>query len=684
MAEPTAKSNAANSSDETYTMKVDLAVLDSLGINLYSNAAAVLSEIVANAYDADSTLVEISWNDGGTQVVVADDGTGMSVDELNKRFLTVGYKKRSKEGSKSKKWDRPFMGRKGIGKLSVFSIAETVSVYSTKAGESNGLRIDVEELREAIRAGDDYHPTPIDVPDEYQRKGTIIVLDDLKSKRTKLTSNALRKRLARRFDVMDQTPRSNGGFQLEVDGKRITWKDREELKKLEFIWEFGSKTLPDSALPKGIKRFVLPDNTVGKRLTWKVTGWIGTVKKPAHLTADKESGSLKNVIVLARKRPIQEGIVEKLDFNKLFGNYVTGQIQANFLDMDGKYDDIATSDRQRLLEDDERVVALQAFLREAFGKAAEKWSQERPKVEAKDTLEKYPKLREWVDDRPDMQKPAAEKMIGTIASLELEEGADEDRLDLLRAGVLAFERVGIRALTKDFEALGSVTAEALLPLLGQQDVYEASLWADILRSRVEAIDQLQHLTEAKELEEVLQKHLYKHLWLLDPAWERASLGGEMEEHLNKLAENVSGVPGFLPKDTNGKKIQGRIDIRYATAAQEHVIVELKKFERKVDTDELYDQGFKYHEALNSVLEKEDRADEPVSVVFVLGSKPTTKKRTSGFTEKEYIDYRFAPIHARVVLYNRLISNARSQYADYLEASAKADDLNQLIDDLGGN
>jgi RHS repeat-associated protein len=122
----TAKSKAATRSEKTFTMKVDLAVLDSLGINLYSNAAAVLSELVANAYDADSTLVEISWNDGGTQVVVADDGTGMSVKELNKRFLTVGYKKRSKEGSKSKKWNRPFMGRKGIGKLSVFSIAETV------------------------------------------------------------------------------------------------------------------------------------------------------------------------------------------------------------------------------------------------------------------------------------------------------------------------------------------------------------------------------------------------------------------------------------------------------------------------------------------------------------------------------------------------------------------------------
>lgn len=58
-------------------------------------------------------------------------------------------------------------------------------------------------------------------------------------------------------------------------------------------------------------------------------GWIGTARQPTDLTKDKEAGSLKNVIVLARKRPIQEGIIEKLDFSRIFGNYVTGQLEAD-------------------------------------------------------------------------------------------------------------------------------------------------------------------------------------------------------------------------------------------------------------------------------------------------------------------------------------------------------------------
>ena len=83
------------------------------------------------------------------------------------------------------------------------------------------------------------------MPDEYASQGTTLVLDDLKSKRADLTAGALRKRLARRFDVLDQTPRGKGGFYIEINGKRITYADRQELKKLEFIWEFGGQTLPE-------------------------------------------------------------------------------------------------------------------------------------------------------------------------------------------------------------------------------------------------------------------------------------------------------------------------------------------------------------------------------------------------------------------------------------------------------
>jgi hypothetical protein len=663
--------------DHPYEMTVDLSVLKALGINLYSNAAAVLSELVANAYDADATRVKINWKQNGDQIVVSDNGRGMTRDQLNKRFLTVGYEKREVEGSRSPQFDRPFMGRKGIGKLSAFSLANNVSVYSTtNDGEGNGLEIKVDELEAAIRAREKYYPTPLDVPSEYAEQGTFLVLDDVKTQRADITASALRKRLARRFDVIDQTPETDGGFYIEVNDSQITYADRQELKKLEFVWEFGAETLPSHALPDDVQRFVIAENAVDADKGWVVTGWFGTAKRPTDLTDDDEAGSLKNIIVLARKRPIQEGILEKLDFSRIFGNYVTGQIEADFLDLDGDYEDIATSDRQRLMEDDERVVKLQRLLRSAFVKAADEWSKARPKKEAKDALEQYPKLREWVEGRPDWQREPAEEMIGTIASIELEKGSEDDRLALFRAGVLAFERVGLRQTADELKNLAQLTATDLLPLLGQQDAYEAGLWIDILRSRVEAISQFQNLTDADEKEKVLQQHLFNHLWLIDPAWERATLSERIEENLRKIE------PGLFAADADGEEIQGRLDIRYATAAGKHVIIELKRYSVELEVEKLAEQGLKYYTALASLLKQQQKEDEPIEIVFVLGHKPRTSNAAAQSPD-EFIAGQFSNIKGRAVLYDALIENASRQYEDYLDASEKAKELDELLSDLGG-
>jgi hypothetical protein len=657
-----------------YKMRVDLSVLDSLGINLYSNAAAVLSELVANAYDADATEVSITWEQG-QGVVVTDNGVGMNVDEMNDRFLFVGYKKRDSknEGAESALWKRPYMGRKGIGKLSVFSIANTLTVYSTKDGETNGFTIDVDELREAIDARRDYEPVEVvEIPEEYRKQGTTLVLGSMRSKRADLSVRALRVRLARRFDVLDQTPADKGGFAIVVNGTPITYLDRQELKKLQFIWEFGESTLDDDVLPKGIERFVLSGD-VKAGTDWKISGWIGTAKTPTDLTDDEEAGSLKNIIVLARKRPIQEGIVEKLDFSKVFGNYVTGQIEADFLDLNDE-DDIATSDRQRLIEDDDRVVALVAFLRQAFNTAAQKWSDMRPKKEAPDALDRYPKIKAWIDTLDEYQKDYARTMVGTIAGLPFERDAEAQRLDLFRSGILAFARVGLRKATTDLEALSKVTAVDILPLLGVQADYEAGLWVDILRSRVEAISTFQEISDANEKEKVLQEHLFKNLWLLDASWERATGSERIEQGLRRMAKDEFGVD-----ETKKEKI-GRIDIRYATTGGKHVIVELKRYSVEADIDELKAQGGRYAHALERVLRKNGIQDPAVEVVFVLGEPPKVSLPMPG-SPRAYIESSLDQINGRIVYYDELIGNALDQYDDYLKASEKAKDLDDLLSSI---
>ena len=198
-----------------------------------------------------------------------------------------------------------------------------------------------------------------------------------------------------------------------------------------------------------------------------------------------KGGSLKNIMVLARKRPIHEGIIDKLDFSRVFGSYVTGQIEADFLDVDEEAD-IATSDRQRLIEDDPRVEELHVFLREAFKTASDKWNAERPKRKSKDAFKEFPALETWRDALPDWQQDPATKMISTIAALTLDQRRErESRASLYRSGVLAFARIGLREKSDELDQLSTLDAEHLLQLFGAQSDYEASLWADILRGRVE-------------------------------------------------------------------------------------------------------------------------------------------------------------------------------------------------------
>ncbi|WP_396910280.1 ATP-binding protein [Mycolicibacterium sp.] len=658
--------------DRKFRMTVDLSVLEALGINLYSNAAAVLSELVANAWDADSSRVEIDWDTGNDRVTVSDTGTGMSVEDINSRFLKVGYAKRTSEGAVSPRWGRPYMGRKGIGKLSVFSIADVVEVYSTKDSRSIGLRIEIGALRNAMKAGKEYNPDEITpVPEEYVRAGTTIVLSSLKKSRADLTAAALRKRLARRFDVVDQTPEDQGGFKLFIDGKPVTYADRQELKKLQFIWEIGEKRLEDRALPSDVKRFVIEDNIVDTSAGWEVKGWIGTAKTPTDLTDDEDAGSLKNIIVIARKRPIQEGIIEKLDFSRLFGNYVTGQIEADFLDLD-EFDDIATSDRQRLIEDDPRVIALQKYLRKVFLDASEQWAEERPSKESKNAIDRYPQVKSWLESLPSWQRKPATAMIGNIAGLALEgTNAEKNRRALFRSGILAFARVGLRQSVEELSQLSRVTVEDLLPVLTEQSSYEAALFVDILRTRLSAIEKMREISDANEKEKVLQRHLFDHLWLLDPSWERATGSERIEEDLRRVE------PGSFALDEDEKEVRGRIDIRYRTTGGRHVIVELKRYERAVKVGELAEQGRKYADALYQVLSETNRENEGIEVVFVLGKKPTAARL--GFkSDDEQIKQELDIFNGSYILYDTLIGNARRQYSEYLEASDKAKELDQLL------
>ena len=656
-----------------YKMSKSLNVLNHLGINLYSNSVAVITETVANGWDADASVVTIDIDASSNTITIEDDGIGMSTDEINAHFLHIGYNRRKSNDTVTTPSGRNVMGRKGLGKLSLFSIAQGIRIYTKKAGgDVNAFFIDVKKIESEINQGDENKPLEYE-PEEITtiptniitgNKGTKIVLSDLKKSR--ITSESqLRARLARRFSVLG----NKYGFAVKVNGADISLNDRNYYKKLQYVWLFGDqkfadeiKTLCDTTL----LRHSVIDETIPNTTGVKITGWIGTVKNSGQLK-DEHAGNLNGIVLLARGRIIQENILDNFSDGRLYTKYLIGAINADFLD-DDLLPDMAASSRQKLIEDDERYSILTSYLKFKLNDIANKWTEWRNEDGVEEAKILYPKITEWLDKykaKPDTKK-AATKIIGHIQSLPVEK--EEDRKDLLKYGIIAFERLRINDQLSKLDSLLSFDSMQFQSIVSSVDEIEASLYYQTIQGRVGIIKKLDELTDNNALEKEIQNHIFKHLWLLDPSWERAA-GSELIE------QAVTTEFGKIDTLTQ-KELKGRLDIRYKKSAGSHVIVELKRsaLPTQVKASELYEQAKKYKNALTKCLTKQNELTPNIEIVFLLGDKP--REDSPGETAQL-----LQLINARFLTYKQIVHSAMMTYSDYLEQNKEAGTIREIISSL---
>lgn len=100
-----------------------------------------LTELVANAWDAGATRVEITIPDSiGEELVVADDGTGMTVSQFRNRWMTLGYDRISRQGAlaefppERRDWRRRAYGRYGLGRHGMLCFTNTYTVETWREG----------------------------------------------------------------------------------------------------------------------------------------------------------------------------------------------------------------------------------------------------------------------------------------------------------------------------------------------------------------------------------------------------------------------------------------------------------------------------------------------------------------------------------------------------------------------
>ncbi len=635
-------------------MQIGLNVLNHLGINLYSNIPSVLAEVVANSWDADSEEVIIQINTDQDVITITDDGHGMTEQEINERFLFVGFERRKNQSAITPKHKRPVMGRKGIGKLSLFSIAEKIEVQSIKGGKKNRFQMVLEDIKKAIGKSDSaYYPLPLDNKGVRFRKGTKIILTGLK-KRLIQTEAALRKRLARRFSIIGKKQK----FAISLNGQTIGLEDRDYFYKLQYLWHFGKD---GPKYKKLCKKLEFDENRKSKF----ISGWIGSVKEVGALKDDEEN--LNKISIMVRGKLAQEDILESFGEGGMYSSYLIGEIHADFLDEDQK-EDIATSSRQAIFEEDDRFIALREFLRKELKYIQSKWTDLRNKSGTKKALE-IPQVKDWYGELSKDHRRRAKSLFGKINQLTL--NFEEERVELTKHAVLAFESLKYR---ENLDALDGISVEnlpVLARIIGNLDDMEATLYHQIIKGRINVVKALQDKVEGNVLEKVIQKHLFDHLWLLDPSWERATSSEYME---GRVSTEFGKIDAKLTK----KEKDARIDLKYRTTSGKHVIVELKRSNILLSTDDLMPQIRKYRTALKKILKEIGRENEPIEIVCVVGKELKDWKESNG--EKESIN-QFKELDARVVRYEKLLENAYQAYQEYLDKGKKAGRIFELINSI---
>ncbi len=643
-----------------YSLTLSLNILNHLGIHLYSNVPAVLAEVVANSWDADAENVEIEVDPQGGWVKITDDGHGMDLEDVNEKYLNVGFRRREQEdGAVTPKFGRPVMGRKGIGKLSLFSIARVIEVHTVKDGNRNAFRMVLRDIEERIKAGGEgtYYPDPLppQVVDDLKR-GTRVVLTGLK-KAIFQAEAALRKRLARRFSIIGDTYH----FGVRMNGSAIGVADREYFNKLQYIWSYGDAGAKYAGMCPNLEHSEGRPDCLDESEN-RVSGWIGTVAESGSLQDGEDN--LNKITVLVRGKLAQEDILEAFTEGGMYTKYIMGEIEADFLDLDDK-EDIATTGRQRIIEDDPRYQELKDVIHRELKYIQSQWTELRNRQGAAKAQE-IPAIREWLNELKGDTRRRAERLFGRINQITVER--EEDRRRLFAHGVLAFESLRYKENLDALDQISTENLQTLAQIFTNLDDIEATLYHQIARERVQIIRTLREKVEENAREQAIQQHLFDHLWLLDPSWERAATSEYMERTLSKEFEKIDAG---LSEDEKA----ARVDIKYRTASGKHIIVELKKADRVLSTPVLQNQVMKYRSALRKLLAAVGRPDEPIEIVCVVGRglsdwQSLDDRKTSDEALKAY--------DARVIMYQELIDRAYQGYQEFMERNKEAGRLSRLI------
>lgn len=105
-------------------------------------------ELVANSWDAGATKVDIRWPETSGMLMCADNGIGMTQEELLYRWGKFNYNRVVEQGGKNAVFpkntshgNRKVFGRNGVGRHAMFCFGEEYELKSRKDGEFTHIKV---------------------------------------------------------------------------------------------------------------------------------------------------------------------------------------------------------------------------------------------------------------------------------------------------------------------------------------------------------------------------------------------------------------------------------------------------------------------------------------------------------------------------------------------------------------
>lgn len=211
--------------------KISSALKNLIGKELITDEFVAIFELVKNSFDANAKRVKVIFENQyapiGSKITIWDDGWGMSRQDLEDKWLFVGYSaKRDGTGDRDYrnqlKTKRIFAGAKGVGRFSCDRLGANLRLVTKKDGDKcECLDVDWSKFEENstkefvnIKVS---HQTLDECPIEGLRTGTILEITSLRDRWDRARLLKLKQSLEKL--VRPDEDFSNDLFEIEIIAK---------------------------------------------------------------------------------------------------------------------------------------------------------------------------------------------------------------------------------------------------------------------------------------------------------------------------------------------------------------------------------------------------------------------------------------------------------------------------------